>query len=447
MNRALLVPWCALVLGASCGEVVGPAATDSPGAVDAPVDTPDADLTGMATVVTQSALYGQAPGARAPNIEIVSMYPNNTVLATATTDVNGAATIAVYPGGTVTAVYRHTLDMGADLITWADVQPGDTLTFGNAQPNTNSVPFAELGPVTYTWPAQPAATNFQVITSCSSSSTSGTSVIVREYTYCHQEPMDVLFIARNANGQVTHHSFRSNVPFTAGGSVSANGWSATQTGTINITGLPSEISNVSGQFGTVLDGYRAFASTSYSGTLTGGAYSQTFNWHPTGERTVGEVYFSRDGFNSVRLLDAMSTSTLTQTVAAPTIPPWVQGGVVTSSALRMAMWFVVPNEASTADGQLARTEWSVCDAQMCHYSYWHFILPPDVRAIRFPNLPAQFNDVLPKPEIYSYSQHRVFDIAAVSGYDMLRSLPSSVPMCLECAIRTGEIQRVVFSSQ
>jgi hypothetical protein len=40
---------------------------------------------------------------------------------------------------------------------------------------------------------------------------------------------------------------------------------------------------------------------------------------------------------------------------------------------------------------------------------------------------------------------RVFDVASVTSYDTLRALPSSTVMCLECAVRAGDVPRVVIS--
>ena len=80
-----------------------------------------------------------------------------------------------------------------------------------------------------------------------------------------------------------------------------------------------------------------------------------------------------------------------------------------------------------------------------HPHDWYLILPPDQTSIELPELPAQFTDNLPAPQDGMGASIRVFDIGSVSGHDMLRTLPSNIPMCLECAVRAGDIPRVVIS--
>jgi hypothetical protein len=422
---------------AGCGSVKG-SDIDAPG--------PDSDLGGDATVVTEAALFGGTIGAPVGDVDIVSMMPDNTVLAMAKTGASGNATLRVYPGGTVTAVYRHTVDMGADLITWVGVKPGDTLKFGSRQFSTSGQPSTSLGTMTYSWPAQPNATQYNVATSCIFSGIGGasTSLVGTEFSSCHREPMDVLFGA--FNGALTHYSLRSNVPFANGGSVAVGSWLPVQTGTVNITGLPPEVTSVNGFFSTVLDGNREISfSGNYNGTPTGGAFSGTFPWHPTGDRTVGQVSLSRTGFSTIRVLDAFGASTLTQTVAAPVLTPWVQGGVVVSSALGMASWFLVPDAASVHDGQMLRATWFHTVSGVGHPHQWHFILPPDQTSITLPKLPALFSENVPSPQDSLGVSLRVFDIASVSSYDMVRAMPSSTIMCLECAVRAGDLQRVVYT--
>ena len=426
-----------LVLLAGCGSVKG-SDIDAPG--------PDSDLGGDATVVTEAALFGGTIGAPVGDVDIVSMMPDNTVLAMAKTGASGNATVRVYPGGTVTAVYRHTVDMGADLITWVGVKPGDTLKFGSRAFSTSGQSSTSIGSMTYSWPAQAGATAYNIATSCTTSGVGGasTSLVTSEYSLCHREPMDVLFGAFNS--ALTHYSFRSNVPFANGGSVTTGGWSPVQTGTVTITGLPSEVTSVSGSFSTILDGNReANFVGGYNGTPTGGAFSGTFPWHPTGDRTVGQVLLNRTGFSTMRVVDAFGASTLTQTVAAPVLTPWVQGGVVVSSALGMASWFLVPDATSVHDGQTLRVSWTHTVSSVGHPHQWHFILPPDQTSITLPKLPALFSENVPFPQDFLSVTLRVFDIASVTGYDMVRAMPSSTIMCLDCAVRAGDLQRVVYT--
>ena len=85
------------LLFAGCGSVVGPKQSPD-GGRDAFV--PDADETGMATVVTHThAIGGGMIGAIEGMVDIVSIRPNGTMLEMTKTDASGQAAIHVYPGG------------------------------------------------------------------------------------------------------------------------------------------------------------------------------------------------------------------------------------------------------------------------------------------------------------------------------------------------------------
>jgi hypothetical protein len=429
------------LLLAGCGKVSDTKTVDAPAG-------PDADLGGDATVVTQTALFGGAIGAAADSVDIVSSLPNNTVLATAKTDASGNATIRVYPGGSVTAVYKHTVDMGADLITWSGVKPGDKLTFGSRAPSTTGQTNTALGSQTYSWPVLANATSYQILTSCGSLNMGPgtlTSLTLSESSLCHREPMDVLFRAFNGITLVGF-SFRPNLAFTNGGTVSIANWNTNvSTGSINITGLPPEISSVFGEFITIIDSDKTVTLNSYNGAPTGGAFSATFPWHPFGEHTEGMLFLTRPGFSGMTLLDSFPPSTLAQTVAAPALPPWAQGNTTSSSALKMASWFLVPDASSTYNGQILHLNWNHVISGTLHRSQWDIILPPGQTSITFPALPAALSDHQPSPEDGLGAFTTVFDISSVTDYDMLRKQPSANIMCLDCAVRAGDFQRVVFT--
>lgn len=440
MGNAALGLCFITALLAGCGKV-----NDKTPPADAGID---ADLSGDATVVTQAVLTGKT-GDKAGNIDIVSHLPNNMILATATTDANGGATIKVYPGGSVTAIYKHTADMGADLITWVGVKPGDTLTFGSRQ-IPSPTPSMPLGTQTFQWPALAGVTQFQAITTCGTSLTNtatATSMTGTESTGCHREPMDVIFRAFNGSTLVAY-GFRSNVTFANGGTVALGAWATTiPNETINITGLPPEISTVSGDFATVINTDFTIFFGSYNGTPTGGAFTKTVPFHATGERTFGELFLNRTGFNQMQLFDSFSTGTQTQTVAAPTLPTWVQGATNVSSALHKAEWFVVPEQStsSTTTGELLLLQWSHVISGVSHPSKWNIIIPPGQTSFDFPPMPPTLSDHQPAPVDSIFGATTVFEIPSITNYDMLRTLPSANIICLSCAVESGDLQRVVLS--
>lgn len=424
---------------AGCGNVAGKTVADA---------GIDADLAGDATVVTQAALFGTTGAAG--SIDIVSMLPNNTVLATAKTDATGNATIRVYPGGTVTAVYKHTINMGADLITWAGVKPGDKLTFSNRNPVTTGQPSTPLGTQAYLWPSLAAASFYEVFTSCAPFggfiSAPTLTLSLSETPTCHQDPtMTVIYTAFDASSALINFGVRSTA-FVNAQTVTLGAWSVPATGTINITGLPPDISSVNGAFRSVIDPRFDLASlTSYNGTPTGGAFTTTFKFTQAGPRTVGSLTLSRTGFRPMQILDSFSTNTTTQTVAAPVFPPWGQTSTIMSTALEMASWFVVPDASSSSDGQILHLNWNHVISSVSHPSQWDIILPPGVTSLSFPALPAPLDALLPAPQDSAGASTRVFDIPSITSYDMLRAQPSGNIMCLDCSVRGGDFQRVVFT--
>ena len=63
-----------------------------------------------------------------------------------------------------------------------------------------------------------------------------------------------------------------------------------------------------------------------------------------------------------------------------------------------------------------------------------------------PKLPAAFSDFLPTAE-FGMGLNRIqnYDVMTVNGYDAMRAMGTATMMCVECAVRAGEIQRVVLS--
>lgn len=429
----LSLAFCSL-LGAACGSV-----KETPDA-----STIDADQSGTATVKTEAALFGTT-GSIA-NIDVVSMLPNNTLLEAIKTGADGLGSIKVYPGGSVTAVYRRPGDTGAELISYLGAKPNDTLTFGNRNPLLlNNV---SLGTQTYEWTVQaPGASQHCAATSCSASCSiaPATNVVFAELASCNRTPMDVLYVARNAMNQTTHYSLRTNVTFSAGATVSTTFWQAAPNATVNITGVPAEVTQLFGQWLTVLNlqDERSLAS-SYSGNPTGGAFTTTFGFHATGRRTVGRVQFQRLGsFDIMTLLDSFNTNTLTQTVASPQFTPWLQG-VLASAPLRKVTWNAVATAASATDGTVVSLQWDRMVGATNQFYRWYLIVPPGVSSIALPDLPAPLNSLLPPDDRFLGATVRLFDVPA-TGYDAVRALPSRNVMCIECAVRAGDFQRAVFS--
>src|SRR5688500_1219063 len=122
------------VVAAACGgddPTFSDAAVHDGALDDAALDgstPPDAVPTGPITVTTHARENTSTPGPSA-GIEVYVITADGTLADTATTAADGTATVDVTFGDSVTAVYPAS--NGADLITVVQVEPGDSLTFGD----------------------------------------------------------------------------------------------------------------------------------------------------------------------------------------------------------------------------------------------------------------------------------------------------------------------------
>lgn len=423
------------VLLIACGKVNG----------DTPIDANliDADETGMASVITHTHIPGAGPStAVAGNIDLISLRPNGSVADMGRTDASGTAMIKVYPGGSVTAIYHHTdPDMGNDFATFFGVKPGDALNFGRSY--TVSTTSTSLGTMTLSWPAN-AATNSEFIieTPCGGFGV-GSATLSGSFTMfntCDHEPMQVIGYGLNTSNQIVAYS-STTLNFTPGGSAGLNGWAAATNAMLNVTGLPPEVTSVSGTFANVANvGTQAF-SIGFNGSTTGGAFTQTQGWATAGERTFGDLRMFRLGsFSATHVLDSLQTNSTSWTVAAPTLPPW-HAGTLANAAAGMIVWF--PIGPPTHDGNIVLANWNHTIGSTSYSSSWSFITPPDQTSITLPKLPPPFSDIEPQVQDGMSASVQFVELPSVANYDALRALPEFQLDCLDCAVRLGLIQRVI----
>jgi hypothetical protein len=437
-----------------CGSV-----KDS-GAIDAATDvmTVDADESGNVTVTTKGALFGQSFAAAAADVDLFSHFPNHTTqLATGKTDGSGGGSIKAVPGGSVTAIYKHTVDMGFEAITFVGVKPGDTVEFANRQPQficnvgcTNNNP---IGNVTYNWTLQPGSTRTIVSGACITSSIDApTATTARdEQPSCAQNPIDTLFVAFTGTA-ITGCTTRQNVAFpgpVTGGTPSGALFAVTA----NITGLPAEFTSVATQFAPVINNQfernvnfaTGFARA--NGTSSGGAFTGNFQYCNLGERTAATLTLSRPGFAQTRVIDSLPSNAATWTVASPMLPPQIEtNGFLVSPSQRRAAWAVSPTAGTTHDAVVATFSWNVNIAGVSHTSFWHFVMPPGTTEVTFPKLPATFDAFLPQPDFgLGINFIRNIEIPTISSYDAYRAQGAATALCPECAVRSGDIQRAIFS--
>ncbi len=432
-----------------CGQVKGTQATDAHVATEG---GPDADLTGTVNVITQTHVNGGGTiGDPAPMIQLISLLPNGKLSDMQQTDSAGHATLNVFPGGSVTAIYPHVLDTGADLVTYLGVQPNDTLTLGNRfTTGTNNA----LGSMTVTVPALGGASFYDVFTPCGgfglSISTSISTAVSAEDS-CVHTPYQMVFLAFNSNDVIIGYNFLSPT-FQANTTISLGGWSNAVTTTLNLTGLPDEVSNLSFDlFDIANGGQQLFSTFGGSGSPTGGAFTGAVPWGPGTERTMGELFLSRKGsFSETEILDGLSPNPSSWTVADTTLTPWMSGSIV-SAGTQTVTWFPVKTTgASVLDGTVALLNWThqtTISGTTTNIPFkWNVIVPPDITEFTLPALPSPFDTNLPQPEDFLNGEVRLLEIPSATGYDAFRAVPERNLTCPECAVRAGEIPRIIVNN-
>jgi hypothetical protein len=425
---------------AACGSVSAPA---TPDAITPDVVTIDAPAPGPVTVTTQTRFTGGLPpGTALGNVAVVAVRPDGMLADMQVTDgTSGMATLNAYDGDSVTALYPHMTDAGADLTTFMGVKHGDSLTFGlkfGVSGTNNSI-----GTMTITWPAI-ANAGYDVFTSCQSAGVGGaTSFADVEYQLCHHEPMDVVVNAYDqTSGLITQSGTIPAVAFADGSTTALAQWHpGTTTKTLGLTGLPTEVTQVNMVVQEMVND-RVFFGFGYSGAPSNGQYtSPTFQWPGQGTREWVRSTLSRTGpWYQMYIMDNVAPTTAPYTSAAPALPPWMTSNTIASGPAQMAAWFPVGD--GPQKGTVLRVSWSHNGAPYV----WTFIVPPGVTAINFPKLPDAIAMNAPHPEDTASVQFvRTFDIPELASYDDVRKLPESEIVTIDQAPQLGLLKRVIMN--
>jgi hypothetical protein len=411
-------------------------------APDAGVDADliDADLTATANVVTELV-----PGTPAPMIDVVSLRPNQSVADHVQTDATGHASVHVYPGGSVTAIFPHTStsDMGADLATVSDVQPNDTLTFTPPNAYGGGVNMF-VGQMSATWPALVGTSYYYLVTPCGEwYAGGGTGYTFTEYSSCHRDPMSIAYIAFNPQGQIIGYAYQTGVTFTNGGSTSISSWIAAKNLTLSVPVLPNDLQIVYTYPIEVLNGtrgYQAFAED----TNPMMPFSSSFTM-PGGDRLVGYAVFVRHGNStSQSVYDALPGSTWN--LAAPTELPWVTGEAFGLPDHKL-VWFADGNQPYDGIGAIVGWVRQVTGPPAMTNTYtWTFAIKPGETEYTFPQLPAPFDALMPTLDDQpSLENLRLIDFPGVADWNAFRALPSQQFACAECQVYNGTYMHVQTS--
>lgn len=421
-------------------------------------------MTGKLRVITQTHVIGSgALAAIQAGVTVFSMRPNDSVVDTQISDSTGSAALMIYPGGSVTAVYPHMLDnggaagmQGTDLVTFVGVKDGDTLTFGTRfGPNTMGQ--TQVGTVTLNGTN---ATNQDIFvrTPCQFSFFSPQfPVSLPVYNWCSASPWEVAVEVRQFSPTFmqTFGYAALTLPATKTGSMTYVN-NAPHVVSAMVTGLPTEITNVDFRLtGTINPGIH-FNNTTYSyfggGSPMGGALTTTINPFTTGDHFLARMAVFRPGnYSTTVLYDQLTTTAASWTVAGPTLPPYLNGSVLFSDQGK-AEWAIAKTaQAATFDGTVVVFNWThtmTVSGMTTNTPYtWTFIVPPDQTSLRLPALPAQFTASAPQPMVDSIGMLvRLIEIPTVNGYDAFRAIPERNITCPDCAVRTGEIPRVIVNN-
>src|SRR3569623_458836 len=309
----------ALLGRAACGSVSAPAQPDA--TPDVPMI--DAPAPGPVAVPTQPRIPGGPPaGTALGNISLVAVRPDGTLADMQTTDATtGMATLNAYDGDSVTALYPHMNDAGADLTTFMGVKHGDSLTFGlRFNPSGSNT---TLGSLTLTWPAL-SSSSYEAFTACTTAGFgTATSGSITEYSLCHRDPMDVVMEAYDTNtGAPLQTGLISNITFADGGSATLPQWSPVTTAkSLSFTGLPTEVTSIS----TLIYEYvndRIFYSDGFSGAPSNGQYTTpAFTWPGVGSHEWVRAVLSRPGpWTSMYIMDSAAPTPQPYTNASPMLP-------------------------------------------------------------------------------------------------------------------------------
>ena len=397
---------------AACGKVstFTDAASDDAVAVDA-------ISAGTVTVTTYARSNGTTPsGEVVSGVDVVVVGRDGAVRDMGTTDASGEATLDVEAGDSVTAVYRDV--SGGDLVTYLGVEPGDQLRFGERFGAGGS----QTGSMTLNWPLTPAS-GIEVHHVCGAGFAAGTatSTTIYQYEDCARTPFDALFVAFDLNNPeyIARWGLVENLPFANGTSATLNSWQAPGSFSIDVTGIPPEVTEGDVQVQPLIDGNTG-PDVRINAAPTAGSLSGTRPWATGGEGIVASAGFFRDGqFGAQGVFERLPATATAWMPDDPARLPWF-GPIIASSAAREITWITAGG--GDFDAALVFMSWTDVETDGGVSSYrWSFFVPPGVDELRFPELPGTLMPFLPEDDDFPNVFGFMLDYATVDGYDALRA--------------------------
>lgn len=237
MLRGFLASLC-LISG--CGKVNEAVPVDAP---------PDADPRSAVHVTVRDVIGN---GALAPNIPVVFIDPDGTVVADVVSDAEGRATANVLPGASVSAVYQQlttqqsvvtTNNVHYLFISILDIKPGDDLPIGFTDRDFSS---AGTFDVTFSPPAGMTPAKYEIFTPCGgTSATVPGTVAAPMQNSCKRDSFDILVVAEDAAGKALAGAVATNVSLSAGAATVPAAYTGANSFAAGYTNIPAGVASIS----------------------------------------------------------------------------------------------------------------------------------------------------------------------------------------------------------
>jgi hypothetical protein len=415
------LPFLALGLAglAACGNVQGYAdasITVDGSDVDAPVD---AVPFGPVTVDVRTM-----NGDGLPQIGATVVFVDSDGTETrAAADQDGKASAMVHPGATVTAIWLQA--SGPRLVTMLGVEPGDEVRLG--QPG--STPSSETGRGSITVPETGTPSQKYAFTACGGNAFEGTGPLTLTWNnYCDQADTDILVVAADAQGNYSQYVYVGNVPNTQRAAVAVPGpWRFSETFDIAYTAPPAGTRYINVER-HVRSGARDLYSTYGGGEVSGGTASFALPYSPmVGDdmevettlvaTSTDEVYYA-DSKIRHRLAPNPTLQVRLPDVALPYVAqskldltartvswPQTAGGLLPDAVISDSYFYRDPGDASPQV-----------------MTWWRVIAPGGTTTLTLPTLPADLEELLPRPTDITYNGTVMLVASSDHDYRQVRAL-------------------------
>lgn len=375
------------------------------------------------------------PGTPHAGVLVFAVDPTGALAGTATTGADGKAAVPLPAGGSVTVVYPAQSDLPTQVVTYAGVKPGDSLTFGDRLTSYQATT-GQTGTMTITWAAVANATFYRLYSPCyASSSIAETTVTVDLAASCQTDTATVGLVAYDAAEQVLASVLVPAAAYTPGSTltIAANQWVAQDPAAsyaVTVTGIDAGATTadvagvdelVPGELGPFWFSYppRTYPADVANGTVTVSTPIASAAPHPSAAVKLyhgthaGRHWLFKAGASPVTIDD----STL----------PWVDT-VTVDTAMHTASWALT---AGSYDAMRLRIEWPSFD--------WIVVLPPGVTQLDASMAPPELAPYLPtQQDTISLLGCELVDLASTASYDELRALPEWRITGPEASVRAGD---------